>query len=181
MDLRTQLVIVGLVGLAWGGGRWMSVRPVVDTAREVERMSLAALESRVARSPDDVVATRGLLRRYLDHGMTRLVVDTAQRAPERVQRDGDVTLSVARAQEALGQVDTAYAVTQGALARCGAVPAAMAEHAGCDVRTQTALAFQAAALERMRRWRVTPISDPARASLAHGVAAPPGGITGRGP
>ena len=23
MDLRTQLVIVGLVGLAWGGGRWL--------------------------------------------------------------------------------------------------------------------------------------------------------------
>jgi len=181
MDLRTQLIVIGLVGGAWAGGRLMSVRPVVDEGREVERMSLATLESRVARRPEDIVGTRVLLRRYLDHGMTRLVVDTVHRAPEAVQRDGVVVLAVARAHEALGQVDAAYAITQGALTRCGAAPAGMADGIGCDVRTQTALAFEAAALERMRRWGVTPVSDPARASLAHELAARPVRITARGP
>lgn len=181
MDLRTQLIVIGLVGTAWAGGRLMTVRPVVDPDRQVERMSLGALESRVARHPDDIVATRVLLRRYLDHGMTRLVVDTAHRAPEGARRDGAVILVMARAHEALGQVDVAYAITQGALSRCGSVPPGLADGIGCDVRTQTALAFEAAALERMRSWGVTPVSDPARASLAHEFAARPVRITARGP
>ncbi len=173
MEIRTQFAIVGAVAAAWVGGQWVRVRPVLDRASEAERMSLGALEQRVARHPDDAVATRVLLRRYLDHGMPRVVSDTARRAPAALQRDGVVCLLCARAEEALGNVSSANAIVTGALNRCNAVPMSLADGAGCDVRTQTELAIEGAALDRMIQWRVTPVSDPARASLAHELATRP--------
>jgi hypothetical protein len=173
MEIRTQLAIVGAVATAWIGGQWVRVRPVLDRATEAERMSLGALEQRVAHHPDDTVATRVLLRRYLDHGMPRVVGDTVRRAPEGTQRDGVVCLLCARAEESLGNVAAASAIVTGALNRCGAVPMGLADGAGCDVRTQTELAIEGAALERMTTWRVTPVNDPARASLAHELATRP--------
>ncbi len=142
-------------------------------ATEAERMSLGSLEQRVAQHPDDTVATRVLLRRYLDHGMPRVVGDTVRRAPENTQRDGVVCLLCARAEEALGNVAAANAIVTGALNRCSAVPVSLADGAGCDVRTQTELAIEGAALERMAAWRITPVSDPARASIAHELATRP--------
>lgn len=179
MEIRAQLAIVAAVALAWAGGRWVRVRPVVDAAHAAERMSLAALERRVAQRPDDVVSTRVLLRRYLDHGMTRVVLDTAGRSPPAVQRDGAVTLLCARAHEALGDVRAAQASVSAALGRCAVIPAGLSEGAGCDPRTQTELAFEGAALDRMAQWEVTPLTDPARASLAHELATRPVRITAR--
>ncbi|MBL8602349.1 MAG: hypothetical protein JNK72_10545 [Myxococcales bacterium] len=179
MELRTQLMVLGLVAVAWAGGRWVRVRPVLDAAREAERMSLGALEAKLAQHPTDVVVTRVLLRRYLDHGMPRLVVDTAHRAPGRVQQDGAVSLCQARAEEALGNVETAYGLTNAALGRCATVPEELADGAGCDVRTQTELAFENAALERMREWHISPVTDPRRASLAHELASRPVRISAR--
>lgn len=179
MELKTQLAIVGLVAVAWGGGYFVRVRPVLDRTTETERMSLAALEQAVARRPDDVVAMRVLLRRYLDHGMPRLVCDTVRRAPPPIRRDGVVSLISARGEEALGNVATANALVAGALTRCGAIPQGLAEEAGCDVRTQTELSIEGTALDHMTRWNVTPVSDPARASLAHELATRPVRITVR--
>ncbi len=173
MELRTQLGVVGLVGLAWAGGHWVSVRRVVDGTPEAERLSLAALEARFAREPNNVVTTRVLLRRYLDHGMPRLVVDTAHRCSAGLQHDGSVALTTARAEERLGNTAAANALVLGALQRCGALPPGLGDGAGCDVRTQTELAFENAALERMIQWNITPVSDPARASRAHEMAARP--------
>lgn len=179
MEVRTQLAIVAAVALAWGAGHWVRVRPVMEQTREAERMSIGALEERVARHPDDAIGTRVLLRRYLDQRMTRLVVDTAHRAPTSVQQDGAVILSVARAQESLGNVTTANALVVGALRRCGALPGDLADGAGCDVRTQTELAFEGAALDRMIQWNITPLTDPTRASLAHELSTRPVRITAR--
>ncbi len=179
MEVRTQLAIVGLVAAAWGASTWVRVRPLMDRTSQAERMSLAALEATLARHPADVVATRVLLRRYLDHGMTRLVVDTANHCPPEVQRDGTVSLIASRAQESLGHVAAADALVTGALARCGTVPEDLAEAAGCDVRTQTELAIEGAALDRMTRWNITPVSDPARASIAHELATRPVRISAR--
>jgi hypothetical protein len=173
MEVRTQIVIVAAVALAWIGGQWVRVRPVIDRASDAERMSLGALEQRVAQHPDDAVATRVLLRRYLDHSMPRVVHDTVRRAPQYVQRDGVVSLVSARAEEALGNVTVANAVVNGALARCSTVPMSLVDHVGCDVRTQAELSILGAALDRMIQWNVTPLSDPARASLAHELATRP--------
>ncbi len=179
MELRTQLVIVVVVAVAWSAGRFVRVRSVLDPSRETERLSLAALEARVARAPDDVVATRVLLRRYFDQGMTRLVVDSASRTPAAVQHDGAVGLVVARAQESLGAVHTAQAVVNGALSRCSVLPESLAEGAGCDVRTVTELSMEIVALDRMVEWNITPQSDPARASLAHELSTRPVRISAR--
>lgn len=179
MEVRTQLIVVGLIATAWVGGRLMSVRPVLDATRDAERMSLGGLEAKVAQRPGDVVVMRVLLRRYLDHGMTRLVVDTVHRSPREVQSDGNVGLSLARAEEALGNVETAYGVTNAALSRCAALPETLTDGAGCDVRTQTELAFESAALERMREWHVSPVTDPRRASLAHEMASRPVRVVAR--
>lgn len=173
MEVRTQIVIVGAVALAWAGGQWVRVRPVVDRVTEAERMNLGALERRVAQRRDDAIATRVLLRRYLDLGMPRVVGDTVRRAPAELQRDGVVSLLSARAEEALGNVSAANAIVTGALNRCTAVPMSLADVTGCDVRTQTELAIEGAALERMIQWNVTPVSDPSRASLAHELATRP--------
>lgn len=173
MEVRTQFVIVGAIALAWVGGQWVRVRPLLDHTTEAERMSLGALEQRVAHAPADAVATRVLLRRYLDHGMPRVVMDTAHRAPDGIQRDGVVSLVSARAEEALGNVAAANAIVNGALSRCNALPPSLADGAGCDVRTQTELAIEGAALDRMLQWNVTPVTDPARASLAHEIATRP--------
>ncbi len=173
VEVKTQLVIVGAVALAWAGGRWVRVRPVLEQVSEAERMSLGALEERVARRADDVVATRVLLRRYLDLGMPQVVTDTVRRAPVGLQRDGVVALVSARAEERLGNVVRANAIAQGALSRCVAIPPALDEAAGCDVRTQTELSIESTALDRMIQWRVTPLSDPARALLAHELATRP--------
>jgi hypothetical protein len=104
MEVKTQIVIVGAVAVAWAGGQWVRVRPVLDRVTEAERMSLGALEQQVAQRPDDTVATRVLLRRYLDLGMPRVVTDTVRRAPPGLQRDGVVSLVSARAEEQLGNV-----------------------------------------------------------------------------
>ena len=173
MEVRTQVVIVGAVALAWAGGQWVRVRPVLDRVSEAERMSLGALEQRVAQHGDDVVATRVLLRRYLELGMPRVALDTARRSAVPLQRDGVVSLLCARAEERLGNVQAANAIATGALSRCGAVPASLADGAGCDVRTQTELSILTTALDRMTQWNITPISDPARASLAHEIATRP--------
>jgi hypothetical protein len=173
MDLRTQIGIVGTVAILWGAAQWVRVRPVLDHATEAERMSLGTLEQRVAQQPKDVIATRVLLRRYLDLGMPRVVTDAVRRAPEEVRRDGVVSLLSSRAEEALGHIATANAIVMGALGRCSAVPTALAEGQGCDVRTQTELAIESTALDRMTQWNITPISDPSRASLAHELATRP--------
>ena len=179
MELRTQLVIVAAVAVAWSAGRFVRVRSVLDPSRETERLSLAALEARVARAPADVAATRVLLRRYFDQGMTRLVVDSAGRTPASVQYDGAICLVVARAQESLGSVHTAQAVVNGALSRCSVLPESLAEAAGCDVRTVTELSMEIVALDRMVEWNITPQSDPARASLAHEISTRPVRISAR--
>ena len=173
MELRTQLAIVAAVAVAWSAGRFVRVRSVLDPAHEAERLSLAALEARVARTPDDVAATRVLLRRYFDQGMPRLVVDSARRAPPAVQRDGAVCLTVARADEALGDVRAAQAVVNGVVSRCSALPEDLLEGAGCDVRTVTELSMELVALDRMVAWNIPPQSDPARASLAHELSTRP--------
>lgn len=180
MEVRAQLVIVGVVALGWAAGNLVTVRPVLGNAAETERLSLAGLEERVARSPDDVVSARVLLRRYLDHGMTRLARDTFRRAPQRVQRDGAVTLYAARAEEALGNVAVANALVNAALGRCGVIPMELGEGAGCDVRTQAELSIEGAALDRMIQWNITPLTDPQRASLAHELSTRPVRIMARG-
>lgn len=167
MEVRAQLVIVGVVAAGWAAGSFVAVRPVLGNAVEAERVSLARLEEQVARRPGDVVSTRVLLRRYLDHRMTRLARDTFRRAPARVQRDGGVSLYAALAEEALGNVAVANALVNAALGRCEVVPPELAEPAGCDVRTLAELSIEGAALDRMTQWRITPLTDPQRASLAH--------------
>ncbi|MBI5517191.1 MAG: hypothetical protein HY909_25655 [Deltaproteobacteria bacterium] len=179
MEIRTQLAIVTTVGLAWGGGNLVRVRPFLHHSAHAERLSLAALEQRVARNPEDLPATRVLLRRYLELGMPQVVVDQANRAPSAVQQDGVVALYGARAQEALGHVDSANALVTGALNRCGAIPLELAEGSGCDVRTQTELSLEGAALDLMQRWRITPLTDPSRASVAHEMATRPVRISTR--
>jgi hypothetical protein len=179
MELRMQLAIVAAVAVAWSAGRFVRVRSVLDPSRETERLSLAALEARVARAPGQVVATRSLLRRYLDQGMLRLVVDSARRAPASVQRDGTVCLVVARATEQLGDVRAAQAVVNGAMSRCSVLPESLAEGAGCDVRTLTELSMELVALDRMVEWGITPQSDPSRASLAHEMSTRPVRISAR--
>jgi hypothetical protein len=173
MELRTQLAIVAAVAVAWSAGRFVRVRSVLDPSHVAERLSLAALEARVARSPADTLSTRVLLRRYFDQGMPRLVVDSARRAPAAVQRDGAVCLVVARANEALGDVRAAQAVVNGAMSRCSVLPESLAEGAGCDFRTVAELSMELVALDRMVEWNITPQSDPARASLAHELSTRP--------
>lgn len=167
MEVRAQLVIVGVVAAGWAAGGIVSVRPVLGNAVEAERLSLARLEEQLARRPSDVPVTRVLLRRYLEHRMTRLARDTFRRAPQRVQRDGGVCLYAARAEEALGNVAVASALVNGALGRCELIPPELGEATGCDVRTVAELSIEGAALDRMTQWNITPISDPQRASLAH--------------
>jgi hypothetical protein len=179
MEVRTQLAIVTTVGLAWGGGNLVRVRPLLAHSPAAERLTLAALERQVAQHPEDVHATRVLLRRYLDLGMPQLVVDQTNRSPALVQQDGVVALYGARGLEALGRVDSANAVVTGALNRCGVVPLELAEGSGCDVRTQTDLALEGAALDLMQRWQLTPLSDPRRAGIAHEMATRPVRISTR--
>lgn len=178
MEVRTQLAIVGAVAVAWGGGNYVRVRPVMEPTA-AERMSIGALEETVARRPADVVSTRVLMRRYLEHHMPQLVIDTAAHAPESVRTDGAVGLALARAHEALGNVNTANALVLGTLGRCASVPTDLAIDLGCDVRTQTALAIEGTALERMIQWNITPLTNPGRASIAHELATRPVRISAR--
>lgn len=180
MEVRAQLAIVGLAALGWGAGSLVSVRPFLGRAAATERLSLARLEERVARSPRDVVVTRVLLRRYLDLRLHRLARDTVRRAPSAVQRDGTVSLYAARSEEALGNVAVASALVNGALGRCEVIPSALAEPAGCDVRTIAELSIEGAALDRMTQWNITPITDPRRAALAHELSTRRVRIVARG-
>jgi hypothetical protein len=173
MRWRTQLAVVGAVATIYLAGNVAFVRPVMDP-RSVQRMSLASLEELVAREPENVVALRTLSRRYLDLGMPpRLVVDVVARAPSAVQRDGRVSFHTAKAHEAMGSLRQASAVATGALNRCASLPAELAAGAGCDVRVQTELALLIAALDRMIQWNISPLTDPARAALAHDIAGRP--------
>lgn len=177
MQVRTQLAVVGLIAVAWVGGNYVRVKPVLADTREAERLSLEALENRVATRPDNVVVTRVLLRRYLDHGMNQHIVNRVRQCPVAVQRDGAVVLITARAHERLGNVETASALVAGALSRCAVLPDSLREGAGCDVRTEATLSIESEALRRMIEWHITPLSDPQRASVAHELATRPVRIT----
>ncbi len=179
MELRKQLGIVSVVLGAWMASTWVRVHPLMDKTTRAERMSLATLETTVARDPSDALSTRVLLRRYLDQGMPTLVVSTVEHSPETVQRDGTVSLVTARAQESLGHVAAAKALVTGALARCTTLPEDLLDGAGCDVRTQTSLAMESTALDHMTQWNITPVTDPARASIAHEIATRPVRISNR--
>jgi hypothetical protein len=173
MRWRTQLTIVGAMATLYLAGNVAFVRPVMDP-RSVQRLSLASLEELVAREPENVSALRALTGRYLELRMPpRLVVDVVSRAPAHVQRDGRVALHTAQAHEAQGAVRAASALATGALNRCASMPSELASGAGCDVRVQTELALLVAALDRMIQWNVSPLTDPARAALAHEIASRP--------
>ena len=105
--------------------------------------------------------------------MPRLAVDTMARASTAVQQDGRVVLFVARAYEALGDTQSAAARLNGAMNRCQTVPEDLTAGAGCDVRTQTELAIESSAVDRMIEWHVTPVSDPDRAALARDLSFRP--------
>jgi len=173
MRIRTQLVVVTLIAVGWASGNINFVEPVLAESPRVERMSLAELESAVARNPQDTVATRALCARYLSAKMYSLVVETVSRTDEKVKRDAQVCLLLSRAHESLGNLQTASALVNGAANRCAVLPTELAPGEGCDVRTQTELALESAALERMIHWGITPITDPERADLAHQLSGRP--------
>ena len=173
MQVRTQLVVLAVVGAGWSAGNYAVVHPVIDGGEGANRASLAQLESVVARDHDNLSAARALSARYLAMNMPQLAVDTMARMSGDVQHDGRVTLTVARAYEQLGQVQTAAARLNGALNRCQSIPEDLAASAGCDVRTQTELAIESTAVDRMIGWNITPLSDPDRATLAHDLAIRP--------
>lgn len=173
MQVRTQLAVVAVIATGWGAGNYAVVHPVVDHTEATSRASLAQLESMVARDRDNVVAARALVERYLALGMPQLAVDTMARMTPGVQRDAHVVLNVARGYEQLGDVATAAARLTGALNSCQSVPEELAAGAGCDVRTQTELAIESTAVDRMIAWHVSPASDPDRAALAHDLATRP--------
>jgi hypothetical protein len=173
MQVRTQLAVVAVVAAGWGAGNYAVVHPVVGDSDGVNRASLAQLESMVARDRDNLTAARALSERYLALRMPQLVVDTIARGSTAVQQDGRVSLSVARAYEAVGDVQAASARLTGALNRCQTIPEDLAAGAGCDVRTQTELAIESTAVDRMVEWHITPASDPDRAALARDLAIRP--------
>jgi hypothetical protein len=173
MRWRTQLAVIGAIASVYLAGNMAFVKPVLDP-HGVERLSLGALEELVAREPDNVQALRTLTQRYLDlHMPPQVVVDVVGRAPALVQRDGRVALNSARAHEALGSLQQAAALANATLNRCTSFPAELAAGAGCDVRVQTELALLTAAIDRMIQWRISPLTDPARAALAHDLAGRP--------
>lgn len=173
MRWRTQLAVVGAIATVYVAGNVAFVKPVMDP-RSVERLSLGALEELVAREPSNVQALRTLTQRYLDmHMPAQVVIDVVNRAPLPIQRDGRVALNIARAHEALGSLQQANALANGTLNRCTSIPAELAASAGCDVRVQTELALLTAAIDRMIQWRISPVTDPARARLAHDLAGRP--------
>lgn len=173
MQVRTQLVVVALVAAGWGAGNATVMRPVMAAVPQVDRCSLGLLESLVAQNPDDVAAARALSTRYLQLDMPRLVIDTVARMSTSVQQDGQVAFNVARAHERLGDLQSASAILTGTLQRCSTIPPELADGAGCDVRTQTALAIESAAVDRMIQWHITPVTDPDRAALAREMASRP--------
>lgn len=173
MQVRTQLGIIGVIAVGWSAGNITVVRPVMAEAPQTDRMSLAALESMVARENDNVQGGRGISARYLELGMPRLVVDTVGRMTPNVQQDARVAFNVAVALERLGDVQAALARVNGALNRCTTVPLELASGVGCDVRTTTDLALEGAALDRMVSWNITPLTDPQRAAIAHELAPRP--------
>ena len=173
MRWRTQLAVVGAIATVYLAGNVAFVKPVLDP-HGVERLSLGALEELVAREPSNVQALRALTLRYLElHMPPQMLVDVVGRAPMSVQRDGRVALNIARAHEALGSLQQASALANGTLNRCTSIPAELAASAGCDVRVQTELALLTAAIDRMIQWRISPITDPGRAALAHDLAGRP--------
>ncbi len=180
MQVRTQLAVVAVVAAGWSAGNYAVVHPVVDS-EATQRASLGDLEGMVARDHDNLAAARALSERYLAMHMPQLAVDTVARMSPAVQQDGRVTLNVARAYEALGEVQTASARLNGALNRCSSVPEDLRDGAGCGVRTQTELAIESTAVDRMIEWHITPVSDPDRAALAHDLSIRPISMARIGP
>lgn len=172
MQLRTQLVVVGLVAAGWFAGTLTVVQPATE-ASATDRASMARLESQLARDPSDRSAARALARRYLTLGMPQNAVDAVTRSAPEVQRDAQVSLALSRAYERLGDVHSAAAQANGALGRCVALPPELSGGEGCDVRTNAELALQSEALDRMIAWRVDPVRDPLRARDAHELAGHP--------
>jgi hypothetical protein len=175
MRVRTQLAIVAVIAAGWSAGNVAVVHPVLAEPQQGGRERLGELESAVARDGDNVQAARELCTHYLAQDQAPLLVSTVARMSAAVQQDGRVSLLVARAQEKLGELQAASARLDGALNRCASYQDSqeLAAAAGCDVQTQTQLAIEATAVDRMIRWHITPETDPEGAAFARELATRP--------
>lgn len=172
MEIRVNLVLIALLGLAWLGMR--AHTPTRITA-EVASAHLAQLEDGFARDRADHKALVALTDAYLDAGYPTLAVVTLRAAEPALLEEPAVAHQLARAYEQGGRLLDALATADLALNRCsrvlGAAPLDTAlPHFGCNERTLAKLDTHKSALERMVRWGIVdPRVDP-RAQRAYELA-----------
>ncbi len=172
MEIRVNLVLISLLGLAWLGLRVQSPERITS---ESASHSLSRLEGRFAQDRADQETLLALTEAYLDSGHPALAVVTLRAAEPALLEEPAVAHQLARAYENGGRLLDALATADLALSRCsrvlGAAPLdTSVPHFACSERILAKLDTHKSALERMVRWGIVdPRFDP-RAQRAYDLA-----------
>jgi hypothetical protein len=172
VEIRVNLVLIGLLALVWLGLRAHAPEQIAAVADSAQ---LADLEDTFARDRADQKALLSLTDAYLESHHPVLAVAVLRAAEPALLEEPVVASQLARAYEYSGRLLDALATADLALARCaraiGAEPLDTAVPAfRCSERTFAKLDTHKSALERMVRWGIVdPRVDP-RAQRAYDLA-----------
>ncbi len=176
MEIRLNLVLLGVLGLTW-----LAMTPADPVAAldpdSAETRELAMLEDQFAQHPSDVLLARHLASRYLELDRPGLAIAALRAADPAVLEDPTVAHRLAQAYEHTGRLLDAVATAELALARCGrylgtgdAAPVSPMPTYVCDARDYALLDLHRNALSHMVRWGVSdPDHDPRRV-VAYDIA-----------
>jgi hypothetical protein len=176
MEIRLNLVLLGVLGLTW-----LAMTPADPVAAldpdAAETRELALLEDQFAASPNDVLLARHLSSRYLELDRPGLAIAALRSADPTLLEDPTVAHRLAQAYERTGRMLDAVATAELAVARCGrylgttdAAPVTPVPEYVCDERDYALLDLHRNALSHMVRWGVSdPGRDPRR-NVAYQIA-----------
>ena len=172
MELKVNVVLVVILGIAWSGLTATSPSAVVHA--DQNPAGLAELEDAFAHDPADLALARALAGRYLELNKPGLAIATIRAGESDLLYDPVLAHRLARAYESSARVVDALATAEVALARCARslgtanAPSGtpVPEH-DCSAREHAMLDMHRAALSKMVRWGVSDPNRDHRARLAY--------------
>ncbi|MBK8171631.1 MAG: hypothetical protein IPK60_14965 [Sandaracinaceae bacterium] len=175
MEVKVNLVLLGLLGIVWASLSSADPVAALDPLSPATQ-HLSALEDEFAADPSHIGHARELSRLYIELGQPGLAITTIRSADPHLLEDPILTDRLATAYELSGRVSDAVATADLALARCGRalgdrdLAATPVPRYGCAESTYAQIDVHLHALSYMARWGVGEPSVDHRAVVAYELA-----------
>lgn len=176
MEIRVNLVLLGVLAFTWGGVTLAEPAAALDPAHR-STDELAILEDAFAADRGDLELAAELADHYLALHQSQVAIASLSASPPEIREDPAILHRLAQAYEQTGRVGDALRTAHLAVARCaralgtgGASALTPLPARSCSERTYVALEMHATALSHMARWGVTDTRRDLRAQQAYAMA-----------